>query len=132
MKQKSTVGFSLIKLPVQVAILFGLLASLAVFAGAERSNEFRNASLPSDRLHSSPVAGRTLMRVTPDGAMPNYSVESNVAPVATRSSERRVVRPSGNTLWMVDDQDAIADGVAIDAKNVWAAWTLSGARLSND
>jgi len=38
--------------------------------------------------------------------------------------------PSGNTLWMVNDQTAIADGVSIDANNVWTAWTLSGARLS--
>jgi len=70
------------------------------------------------------------MRVTPDGVTPDCEVESKVAPVATRSSESRAIRASGNTLWMVDDQDAIADGVAIDATNVWAAWTLSGARLS--
>jgi hypothetical protein len=31
---------------------------------------------------------------------------------------------------MVDDQNAIADGVAIDTNNVWTAWTLTGARLS--
>jgi hypothetical protein len=31
---------------------------------------------------------------------------------------------------MVDDQNAIADGVRIDANNVWGAWILSGARLS--
>ena len=31
---------------------------------------------------------------------------------------------------MVDDENAIADGVAIDANNVWGAWTLTGARLS--
>ena len=38
--------------------------------------------------------------------------------------------PLGNTLWEVDDQNAIADGVAIDANDVWGAWTLQGARLS--
>src|SRR6516165_10240202 len=130
MKQKSTLGFSLIKLPVLAAIFFGLLASLAVFAAAERSNEIRNASLPSDRLHSSAVGERTFMRVTADGAMPDYNVESKVASVATQSSESHVIRPSGNTLWMVDDQNAIADGLAIDAQNVWTAWTLTGARLS--
>jgi len=31
---------------------------------------------------------------------------------------------------MVNDQNAIADGVSIDANNVWTAWTLTGARLS--
>jgi len=29
----------------------------------------------------------------------------------------------------VDDQNAIADGVAIDANDVWGAWILQGARL---
>ena len=29
----------------------------------------------------------------------------------------------------MDDQNAIADGVAIDANDVWGAWTLQGARL---
>lgn len=40
------------------------------------------------------------------------------------------MRPLGNTLWTVNDQNAIADGVSIDANNVWTAWTLTGARLS--
>ena len=62
--------------------------------------------------------------------MRDCKVESNVATVATRSSESHVIRPLGNTLWMVDDQNSIADGVAIDATNVWTAWTLTGARLS--
>jgi hypothetical protein len=38
--------------------------------------------------------------------------------------------PLGNTLWQVDDPNAIADGVSIDANDVWGAWTLQGARLS--
>src|SRR5882724_4291917 len=107
MKQKSTVTFTLFKLSVLACVFFGLVASLAVFAGVEKSNEFRNASLPSGRPHSSAVAARTLMRVTPDGVTPDCEVESKVAPVATRSSESRAIRASGNTLWMVDDQDAI-------------------------
>src|SRR5215472_10381520 len=131
MKQKSTIVLSLFKRPVLAGVFLGLVASLAVFAGAERNNEFRNACLPpSDTLHLRTLAAGTFMRVTPTGALPDYEVGSKVAPVATRSSESRVIRPSGNTLWMVDDQNAIADGVAIDAKNVWTAWTLSGARLS--
>ena len=130
MKQKSTIVLSLFKLPVLIGAFFGLVASLAVFAGAERSNELRKTSLPSGRLHSSTVAARASMRITPDGAMRDCKVESNVATVATRSSESHVIRPLGNTLWMVDDQNSIADGVAIDANNVWSAWTLTGARLS--
>ena len=59
------------------------------------------------------------MRITPDGAMRDCKVQSNVATVATRSYESHVIRPLGNTLWMVDDQNSIADGVAIDANNVW-------------
>jgi len=41
-----------------------------------------------------------------------------------------VLPPLGNTLWLVDDENAIADGVAIDSNDVWGAWTLQGARLS--
>src|SRR5439155_20586394 len=43
--------------------------------------------------------------------------------------ERRPSDLLGMTLWRVDDQNAIPDGVAIDANDVWGAWTLSGARL---
>ena len=130
MKQKSNFGLRLFKLPIVVGAFFGLVASLAVFAGAERNNEYRNVSLSSNRLHSSTVTARTSMRVTPDGAISDYKTESKAAAAAARFSESRVIRPSGNTLWMVDDQNAIADGVAIDANNVWTAWTLTGARLS--
>jgi N-acetylneuraminic acid mutarotase len=38
--------------------------------------------------------------------------------------------PLGNTVWHYDDTTAIADGVSIDANNVWGAWLLSGARLT--
>jgi hypothetical protein len=70
------------------------------------------------------------MKVTSDGAMPDYQMESKAAPVATQSSESRMMHPSGNTLWTVNDAASIADGVSIDANNVWTAWTLTGARLS--
>jgi hypothetical protein len=46
-----------------------------------------------------------------------------------QSGATLALQPVGNTLWQVDDQNAIADGVAIDANDVWGAWTLSGARL---
>jgi N-acetylneuraminic acid mutarotase len=38
--------------------------------------------------------------------------------------------PLGNTVWHYDDTTAIADGVSINANNVWGAWLLSGARLT--
>ena len=101
------IGFCLFKPPVLAATFAGLVALLAVFAGAEKSNEWRDASLASGELHSSIVTARTFMRVTPDGAMPDYKVEPKAASVATRSSKNSAVRPSGNTLWMVDDQDAM-------------------------
>src|SRR5260370_7201374 len=44
--------------------------------------------------------------------------------------ERRMLGPLGNTVWHYDDTTAIADGVSIDANNVWGAWLLSGARLT--
>src|SRR5262245_65206555 len=130
MKQKSKVGFSLFKLHVQGAVFLGLIASLAVFAGAERSNEFRDGSVPSHRLHSSTAVAQSFMELTRDGALVGYDVESKVTSAGRRPSESGVIRPSGNTLWMVDDKNAIADGIAVDANSVWGAWTLSGARSS--
>ena len=129
MKQKFTVEFSLFKLRVLAGVFLGLVASLAVFAGVEKSIEVRDASLQSKTLHPSTIAARTFISVTPDGGITDYRVESKVARIAARGGES-LVRPSGNTLWMVDDPNAIADGVAIDSKNVWAAWTLGAARLS--
>jgi len=62
--------------------------------------------------------------------MDQQLLTSEGASVAAGAPEQHVTTPFGNTLWMVDDQNAIADGVAIDANNVWGAWILSGARLS--
>ena len=49
---------------------------------------------------------------------------------ATFTPEGLSLAPLGNTLWQVNDVNAIADGVAIDSNDVWGAWTLQGARLS--
>src|SRR5206468_6503874 len=49
---------------------------------------------------------------------------------AEKGAQRRMLLPLGNTVWQYDDATAIADGVSIDANNVWGAWTLSGARLT--
>jgi hypothetical protein len=50
--------------------------------------------------------------------------------LARVTPQQPILEPRGNTLWQVDDENAIADGVAIDANDVWGAWTLEGARLS--
>src|SRR6266480_2655030 len=81
------------------------------------------------------VQARTFARVTPNG----ISIENVAASGTPRHSEATTtltrpegptLGPLGNTLWQVDDDNAIADGVAIDANDVWGAWTLQGARLS--
>ena len=89
---------------------------------------------------SSQLTGRTFARVTPEGVITQNLFGSGQKDLARatrllRSStwqtpERFVLPPLGNTLWLVDDENAIADGVAIDANDVWGAWTLQGARLS--
>jgi hypothetical protein len=58
------------------------------------------------------------------------STASTRWPLARVTPDRPTLEPLGNTLWQVDDENAIADGVAIDANDVWGAWTLQGARLS--
>src|SRR5205823_3549963 len=93
------------------------------------------------------VEARTFARVIPEGVITENlfgddgqsvatalrrraDVSSN--PGAPRRSEaattfireRPALEPLGNTLWLVDDENAIADGVAIDANDVWGAWTL--------
>ena len=128
-KQKSTLQSNLFKLPFSAGVSFALLTCLGLFASAD-TGDFRSTSRRSDALDSSMLAARTFMRLTPNGAMPDCKVQSNAVSVATSSSQSHLIRPSGNTLWMVDDKNAIADGVAIDANNVWGAWTLTGARLS--
>ncbi|PYL51341.1 MAG: hypothetical protein DMF33_10845 [Verrucomicrobia bacterium] len=73
------------------------------------------------------------MRVTPQGVIQSesgHSGNSQPPPAGPRMVERRMLGPLGNTVWHYDDQTAIADGVSIDANNVWGAWLLSGARLT--
>jgi hypothetical protein len=86
------------------------------------------------------LTGRTFARVTPEGVITENLLglgreDLRRATRLLRSStwqaaERFVLPPLGNTLWLVDDENAIADGVAVDANDVWGAWTLQGARLS--
>src|SRR6266403_2171531 len=100
------------------------LAFVAVFAMA-------NSSTHGEPAHAAGPTRRAFMRVTPQGIIKSTDIGSTkAASVAAKPAERRALDPLGNTLWHYDDQAAIADGVSIDANNVWGAWTLSGARLT--
>ena len=78
---------------------------------------------------SSQLTGRTLARVTSEGVITEKVLASRAKSAARATLERPALQPLGNTLWQVDDENAIADGAAIDANDVWGAWTLEGARL---
>jgi hypothetical protein len=69
-------------------------------------------------------------RVTPQGVFIENRNSSQGQSANRVASEKHGSRPLGNTLWDVDDDNAIADGVSIDSNDVWGAWTLTGARLS--
>src|ERR1700730_16145537 len=133
-KKKSKAQSASLELRVLITlsvILVGVF--LALFAGANPSTdrELRNASAASSALPPAKVTVRSFMRVTPEGVVRDYNlVESKTEAVAASMPERHVLAPLGSTLWSVDDTNAIADGVTIDANNVWGAWILNGARLS--
>jgi hypothetical protein len=127
MKKKSASAFQ------SLSLLIGFFAFLAAISMAllARGNPpgfgHTDANSPSRSHGSKPrVGARTYMKATPQGvAQMNDRFESAEQP-ATAS----ILEPLGNTLWQVDDANAIADGVAIDSNDVWGAWTLEGARLS--
>jgi hypothetical protein len=81
------------------------------------------------RLSGQPTGG-TFARVTPEGVIMENLFASERQPLPPVAPERRALGPLGNTLWEVDDVNAIAAGVSIDSNDVWGAWTLQGARLS--
>jgi hypothetical protein len=98
-----------------------VLSLLAFFAAANAGQAVRAAG----------VTRRAFMRVTPQGVIQSTHIDYSKAPPAVPGiAHRRVSGPLGNTLWQYNDPAAIADGVSIDANNVWGAWTLSGARLT--
>jgi hypothetical protein len=102
------------------------LAFVALFAAA-------NATTGGEAGRTAGVTRRAFMQVTPQGVIQSQSAHSGNSqppPAGPRMVERHILGPLGNILWMVDDQNAIADGVSIDANNVWGAWILNGARLS--
>ena len=120
-KSASQTGF------YNLRILIGLLTflsgvSLALFTMATPSNPTAGGG--------SNVGASTFARVAADGITIENLAASERGPGAQAIPERHASEPLGNTLWQVDDENAIADGVAIDANDVWGAWTLEGARLS--
>jgi len=79
---------------------------------------------------SGQLTGGTFARVTPEGVIVENRFASERQLLGPVTPERHAFGPLGNTLWEVDDQNAIAAGVSIDSNDVWGAWTLTGARLS--
>jgi hypothetical protein len=120
MKKKPTTRSTVLR------ILTGLfsvcaLTFLAFFAAANADQAVRAAG----------VTRRAFMRVSPQGVFQSTQINNSKPPAAVPSiAHRHVSGPLGNTVWQYNDQAAIADGVSIDANNVWGAWTLSGARLT--
>src|SRR5438067_9585217 len=117
-----------------LTVVAGLL--FVLFATANRPKDtghvlgdHSSAPTPS-RPSSAQLAGRTFARVTHNDLITENLLGSERQDLARSTPERLVLEPLGNTLWQVDDLNAIADGVAIDANDVWGAWTLQGARLS--
>src|SRR5262245_22942107 len=117
-----------------VSLTCGLVALLTLadpssrVAGDQRGHIGSSIRNPQSTLRNR-VEARTFARVTPQGVI-TENLASPVNSVARATSEQLSLAPLGNTLWQVDDANAIADGVAIDANDVWGAWSLGGARLS--
>src|SRR5205809_6812493 len=117
-------------LTVVAGLLFVLFATANPSKGGGRGFGARSNGPTPSRPSSGQLTGRTFARVTPNGVITDNLLGSERQDPTRATSERFVLGPLGNTLWQVDDLNAIADGVAIDANDVWGAWTLQGARLS--
>ena len=116
-------------LTVVAGVLVVLFATVNPSKGGGRGFGARSNGPTPSRPLSGQLTGRTFTRVTPNGVITEKLLGSERQDLARATPERLVLKPLGNTLWQVDDQNAIADGVAIDINNVWGAWTLQGARL---
>src|SRR6476661_1832099 len=122
MKKKRTTQSTVRNLRILTG-LFSVCALifLALFAAANAGQAVRAAG----------VMRRAFMRVTPQGVSQSTEIANSKTPsVAASIAQKRTLGPLGNTVWHYDDPTAIADGVSIDANNVWGAWLLSGARLT--
>src|SRR5690242_15174251 len=134
MKKKITLPSTLSNRPAAAGIFVILTAVFVALLAA--ANPPTRCGLQNERSRSGTVAParvttRTLMRVTSDGVVRDHSfLEARELSLTLTPGQGHLTAPRGNTLWSVDDPNAIADGVSIDANNVWGAWILSGARLS--
>jgi hypothetical protein len=126
---KLRVSISLLALVAGVFLVLFVTTNPSKGGGRELRTHSSGSTAPKTLL-SAQSTGGTFARVTPQGVF----VEKRSAPQeqsrARATPERLELSPFGNTLWLVDDENAIADGVTIDANDVWGAWTLDGARLS--
>src|SRR5215831_13476896 len=125
MKTKHTTQSTIRSLRILTGLFsVAALAFVALFVAASPSTHVEG-------VRAAGVTRRAFMSVTPQGIVQStHTSHSKAPPAVPRLVERRVFGPLGNTLWYYDDQTAIADGVSIDANNVWGAWLLSGARLT--
>jgi len=125
MKKKHTAQAGFCNLRI-ITALFSVvvLAFLALLAAT-------NPSTRGETIRAAGVTRRAFMKVTPQGVIQSTDIgNSKGTSPAARVAQRPMLVPLGNTVWQYDDATAIADGVSIDANNVWGAWILSGARLT--
>jgi hypothetical protein len=129
MKNKSSPRAAFLNLRFRIGLVVFLTCGFfALLTLADSANKFARGagqSTPHNRVETSTAA-----RVTSEGVITENLLGSQVKSVPLATPERLLSEPRGNTLWLVDDENAIADGVAIDSNDVWGAWTLQGARLS--
>ena len=125
MKTKYTTQSGFLNLRILTAFFsVAALAFVAFFVTA-------NPSTHGEAVRTAGATRRAFMRVTPQGVIQSTHIgNSKGTSAASRVAQRRALGPLGNTVWQYDDATAIADGVSIDANNVWGAWILSGARLT--
>jgi hypothetical protein len=116
---------------IVAGIFLGLFATANPSKGGGRGLGPRSngPTAPGTPL-SRQLTGGTFARVTPEGVIMENRFASERQSLGPVMPERRRLQPLGNTLWEVTDPNTIAEGVSIDANDVWGAWTLTGARLS--
>ena len=125
MKTKRTTQYMLCNVRILTGMALGAaLAFVALSVTADPSAH-------GEAIRTAGVTRRAIMKVTPKGVVQSTHIDNSIAAsVAASIAQKPMLGPLGNTVWHYDDPAAIADGVSIDANNVWGAWLLSGARLT--
>ena len=131
MKNRSNPRAAFLNLRFLIGLVFFLICACVAFLTLADSSSHAVAN-PAGHI-GSPIRNRveaqTLARVAANGITIENLAISERGSGAKPIPGRHELAPLGNTLWQVNDSNAIADGVAIDANDVWGAWTLQGARL---